>query len=225
MHLLIDVGSRRQARPGLIIERTRALPEPISRRGLPIAPPARCVVDACRETERLDDVRALVADAVQSRLCSVDELATALRRAARQRTALTREALAEVGAGVRSAAEARVRAVFACHGIPQPRWNWSLHTLDGAHIVTPDGWWEDIGCALQIDSMAWHLSPALYKRTQQLQRLMSAWGIPFLPVAPGDVFANEQRFVAEVRAFLAVHAGHRPPSGLVPRPPRSTSAA
>lgn len=223
VHLLIDWASRRQARPGLIVERTRALPEPIRRRGLPVAPPARCVVDACRETERLDDVRALVADAVQSRLCTVEELANALQRAARQRTALTREALAEVGAGVRSAAEARVRTAFVRHGVPQPRWNWSLHTLDGAHVLTPDGWWDDIGCALQIDSMAWHLSPALYKRTQQLQRLMSAWGIPFLPVAPGDVFAHEAKFVAEVRAFLAIHAGHRPPSGLMSRPPRSAA--
>ncbi|GAA4345112.1 cysteine hydrolase family protein [Angustibacter luteus] len=219
LHVLIREKARRQSRPGLIIERTRRLPDPVVRGGLPVAPPARALIDACRQIERLDDVRALVADAVQSRLCLVSDVQEALVASARQRTALAREVLAEVAAGVRSAAEARVRVVFARHHIPQPRWNWALHGEDGTHLLTPDGWWQDIGCALQIDSMAWHLLPALYKRTQQLQRLMSVHDIPFLPVAPGDVFTDEAAFVREVRAFLARHADHVPSPGVVARPP------
>jgi hypothetical protein len=85
--------------------------------------------------------------------------------------------------------------------------------------VTPDGYWEQIGCALQIDSMAWHLAPAQYKRTQQLQRLMSRYDVPFLPIAPGDVFANEDAFVAEVLDFLDRHADHVPSRDLVAHPP------
>jgi hypothetical protein len=189
--------------------------------GLPVAPVARCTVDACRELDRLEDVRELVAEVVQSRRCTIEELRTALAAAARQRTALSREVLREVTAGVRSAAEAHVRTVFARNGIPQPRWNWSLHTLDGRHVVTPDGYWEHIGCALQIDSMAWHLSPGLYKRTQQLQRLLGRYDVPFLPIAPGDIFADEAGFVREVRAFLARHADRTPSPELVARPPSS----
>lgn len=166
----------------------------------------------------------MVADAVQSRLCSVSEVQDALDASARQRTALAREVVAEVAAGVRSAAEARVRAVFTKHHVLQPNWNWGLYTADGAHLLTPDGWWDGIGCALQIDSMTWHLLPALYKRTQQVQRLMSVHDIPFLPVAPADVFADEVGFVRQVRAFLATHADHVRNPGLEARPPLSARA-
>lgn len=219
VHVLVPHTRRRQSRPGLIAERTRALPPPRVRRGLPLAPPARALVDACRTISRLDAVRALVADAVQSGLCGVDELVDALAAAARQRSALPREVLVEIAAGVRSAAEAWVRDVFARHGIAQPRWNWSLHTLDGEHVATPDGYWEALGAALQIDSMAFHLSPLDYKRTQRRARALGAYGIPLLPVAPGDVRADEAAFVREVRAFLAANAHHQHPTDLVLRPP------
>ncbi|GMA88828.1 hypothetical protein [Angustibacter aerolatus] len=128
--------------------------------------------------------------------------------------------LREVGAGVRSAAEARVREVFSRHGVLQPRWNWALHRVeDGEHVVTPDGWWEHLGVALQIDSMAFHLTPAAYKRTQRLQRRLGVFDVPFLPIAPADVFDDEQGFVAQVRAFLATHHDHRPSPDLFARPP------
>ncbi len=223
IHLLVPHERRCQARPGLVVERTRKLPDPRWRRGLPLAPPARAVVDACRGMGRLDDVRALVADAVQSGLCSVDELVAALQQAARQRTALSREVLAEISAGVSSAAEAKVRMMFERHGVPQPRWNWSLHTLDGEHVATPDGYWEAIGGALQIDSMTWHLSPADYKRTQRRARALGAYGVPVLPVAPADAFGDEQGFIREVRAFLARNASHEHPADLVLRPPADGS--
>jgi hypothetical protein len=221
IHVVVPHGRRRQARPGLILERWRELPVARERAGLVLAPPGKCTIDACRELERLDDVRELVADVVQSRICGVGELDEALAKAARQRSALPREVLAEVSAGVRSAAEARTREVFARRGIPQPRWNWSLLAADDhRHLVTPDGWWEDIGCALQVDSMAWHLSPGLYRRTQQLQRVLARYDVPFLTVAPADVFEAEDEFVEEVRAFLRRHADHVPSPDVIAVPPR-----
>lgn len=218
-HVLVPHERRKQSRPGLTIERTRTMPPATVYDGLPLAPVARCVIDACRQMERLADVRELVAEVVQRRLCTVRELVDALAAAANQRSALPRAALAEVHAGVRSVAEAHAREVFARHGIPQPRWNWALHTVDGEHVVTPDGWWEDIGCALQIDSMRYHLGPSLYRRTQSLQRALARYDVPFLPVAPSDILEDELAFVAEVRAFLATHAEHQPTSALVARPP------
>lgn len=221
VHVLIAHASRRQSRRGLVVERSRHLPGAVEVRGLPLAPAPRCVVDACRELSDIAVVRELVSEAVQSGLCSIDELREALAAAARQRSALPREVLAEVGAGVRSAAEGRARAALDRAGIRQPLWNWSLHTLDGDHVVTPDGWWEHIGCALQIDSMRWHLSAGRYRRTQHLQRLMSTYGVPFLPIAPGDVFADEAGFVRQVREFLEANAEHEPSPRLVARPPVS----
>jgi hypothetical protein len=225
IHVIVPHSRHRQGRPGLVVERTRSIPETRIRGGLPVAPPSRAVVDACRNLENLDDVRELVAEAVQSGVCTVDELADALQQAARQRSALAREVIREVGAGVRSAAEARIRVVFDRHGVPQPRWNWSLYTVDGEFVGTPDGLWEEIGGAMQIDSMAWHLSPAMYKATQRRQRALTANGVPVLAVAPGDVYADEQGFVAQVREFLRRYAGNRLPDDLVAVPPGSRSRA
>jgi hypothetical protein len=221
VHVLVPHERHRQGRPGLVVERTRSAPEPRTRGGLPVAPPARAVVDACRNLESLDDVRELVAEAVQSGTCTIGELADALEQAARQRSALPREVLREVGAGVRSAAEARIRTVFDRHGLPQPLWNWSLYTADGEFVGTPDGLWEKIGGAMQIDSMAWHLSPAFYKATQRRQRALTAHGVPVLVVAPGDVYADERGFVAQVREFLRRYAGSHLPDDLIAVPPGS----
>lgn len=221
IHVLLPHEQRRQARTGLTIERTRHLPEPLERAGLPVAPVARAVIDACRSLDSLDDVRGVIADVVQTRRCTVAEVEVALGRAARQRTAVPRHVVQEVAAGVRSVAEAKVRVVFSRHGIVQPSWNWSLHTLDGGHVVTPDGWWAEIGAALQIDSMAWHLSPSGYKRTQRLERALSIHDVPFLPIAPSDIFTDELGFVEQVRAFLRRHAEHQPSPELVARPPQS----
>lgn len=222
-HVLVPHRRHRQSRPGLVVERTRHVPDAVQRSGLRLTQPARATIDACRTMGRLDDVRELVAEVVQTGLCSVTELREAVLAAARQRTALPRHVLGEVAAGIRSAAEAKVREIFQRHGVLQPRWNWSLHALDGTHVVTPDGWWELIGCALQIDSMTWHLSPARYRRTQQLQRALGVHDVPFLPIAPADVYADESAFVATVRAFLQLHEGRRPTRRLVARPPSDVS--
>jgi hypothetical protein len=218
-HVLVPHHRRKQSRPDVMVERTRTMPAPTQHSGLVMAPVARCVIDACRQMQRLGDVRELVAEVVQRGLCTASDLVEALSTAANQRSALPREAVAEIHAGVRSVAEAHTREVFARHGIPQPRWNWALYTVDGEHVATPDGWWDDIGCALQIDSMRYHLGPRLYRRTQQLQRALACYDVPFLPVAPSDVHENEQGFVAEVKAFRATHAEHQPTSALVARPP------
>jgi CheY-like chemotaxis protein len=218
-HVLVSHQRRKQSRPGVVVERTRNLPTPVVRQGLPIAPVARCTIDAARQLADRSAVRELVAEVVQRRLCTVTELTDALAAAANQRSALPREVLGEVEAGVRSVAEAHAREVFGRHGIAQPRWNWALYTVDGEHVVTPDGWWEEIGCALQIDSMRYHLGPRLYRRTQQLQRALARYDVPFLPIAPSDILEDEHGFVAEVRAFLATHAAHLPTSALAARPP------
>jgi len=63
LHVVVPHGRHRQGRAGLLIERSRSVPAPQWRSGLPVAPAARAVVDACRTLERLDDIRELVAEA------------------------------------------------------------------------------------------------------------------------------------------------------------------
>jgi len=81
----------------------------------------------------------------------------------------------------------------------------------GEFIGSPDGWYDDVAMALQIDSMQWHLSPAQYKRTQRVQRAMIRHGIAVMPFAPADVSADAAAFIADLTTCrLAATARPRP---------------
>ena len=67
-----------------------------------------------------------------------------------------------------------------------PEWNADLLTRDGELIAVPDAIWGHVMAALELDSMAWHLTPEAYKRTQRRQRLLIRLGVPVLPIAPDD---------------------------------------
>lgn len=199
------------------VQRTRRLPEVCVRNGIRCAPVARALVDECREQDVLDDVRELVAKVIQRRGCSVRTLLAELGATARQRTALPRQVLAEVHAGIRSVAEGQARQSFCKYGVKQPLWNPSVHTLDGEFLARPDGYWDDVGAALEIDSFAWHLGPRSYLSTQRRQRNLEAHGILVLPVAPVDVIDDPRAFCAQVRDFLA-QANRRTPPRFIVRP-------
>ena len=77
--------------------------------GIRFAKVPRAVADAARSLTRFDDVRQVVCGAVQRRACSVAELTEELEAGPVRGSALFREALAEVGDGVRSVAEADFR--------------------------------------------------------------------------------------------------------------------
>ena len=202
VHLLVPHVRQRSSHGFALLSRTRRPVEAVTVRGLPCASVARAVVDACRRTERLADVRELVAAAVQQRRCTVGQLVEEVRLAARQRSALARAVLAEVEAGVRSVAEAELREAFAAHGVPAPRWNAPVRRADGALVAVVDALWEEVRAVVELDSVAWHLSPSAFRRTQQRQRGLVAHGHRVLTVAPTDVRASPAGVCDEVLMFL-----------------------
>lgn len=209
VHVLIPHTSQRTSHHFVTVERTRKLPRSVMVNGLPLAPISRAVVDDCRRGESLGDVRAVVAEVVQRQRCRPDQLQAALAAAARQRTALTIAALGEVAAGIRSVAEAKARVRVRRSQLPDMEWNLDLYANDGRFIGSPDGWYDDVGVALQIDSMEYHLRPALYKRTQQLLKGMTRRGILVLSIAPSDVDADPGDFIAAL-ADLRYQGSLRP---------------
>ena len=103
----------------------------------------------------------------------------------------------------------KARELFTARGVPQPRWNCEIRTLDDELIAEPDGVWEDLMAALEIDSMRWHLSPARYLHTQRRQRRLVISGVLVLPVGPGDIIDNPEAFVHDVVEFRR-EAANRP---------------
>ena len=215
IHILVPVDRQRRSFGFVRIERTRRMPLAVTRQGLPWAGPARAAIDACRHLEDLDTVRDLVAGVVQRRICDLDALSVEVRSAARQRTALSRRTLAEMSAGVRSVAEARAQDVLHRFGVPPPVWNVELRTTDGQLLARPDAYWEELAAAMEIDSMAWHLGPEQYRRTQARQRLLTVHGVLVLPVAPRDILDDERAFAHQVLDLLHRAAARPAPEHLV----------
>jgi hypothetical protein len=202
VHVLVPHGRRRLSTSFVIVERTRRRPDHSWIQGIPCAPVARAVVDAARRMSSVDAVRAMLAEAVQRHLCTIDDLVREVGAAGNRGTALAQAVLEEVKAGIRSVAEAKARTYLARAGIPAPLWNHDLFDADGAWIARPDAYWPEFGVVLEIDSMAWHLSPQSYQRTQARQAAMTKLGLLVIPVSPTALINDTQAVIELIRATL-----------------------
>src|SRR5258708_34487032 len=90
----------------------------------------------------LRDVRAMVAGAVQRRICTVTQLAAELRAGSPQRSGALCAALAEVADGVASVTEGDLRKLIKSGRLPEPMYNPQLYVGD-EFIGQPDVWWRD----------------------------------------------------------------------------------
>jgi hypothetical protein len=198
---------RRRASVGYVrIMRSRRIPT-FTGDGLPCAPVDRAVGDACRRLDRIDEVRAIVAAAVQQRKCSARLLVREVVNGPMRKSALLREVVGEVLAGVRSAAEGQGRSVLQSAGLPEAQWNVDLYSEAGEWLGRPDAWWANAGVALEIDSREWHLDPAGWERTMERHALMTRRGILVVHVSPRLIWRRPDEFVTRVRD--ALDAGRR----------------
>lgn len=214
VHVLVPVTRQRKSFGTIRVERTRRTPSALLLGGIPFTRPARAAVDACRHTERLNEARDVIGSTVQRRRCTVQEVEREVRAAARQRTALSRAVLAEVGDGIRSVAEARAREVLARRGVPAPQWNVRLLRPDGEVFLSPDGFWPAVAAALEIDSLAWHLGPDSYRRTKARERRLTLHGVLVLAFTPKEILDDPDGFATEVLRLLDLAARRPVPEGL-----------
>lgn len=217
VHVLVPADRRRVGAGLVLVERTERLPEPEPGRW-PLAPIARAALDFARRSRDRDVVRATLAEVVQRGRCTVAQLHAELDAGSGRGSALPRTVLAEVGAGVRSVAEAKARALLRRTALPPALWNPRLHDLAGRFLGTPDAWFDDVAMAWEIDSQEWHLSPDDYRRTVERRAVMTAAGIVLLPTQPSRIAQSPS---AVERDLLA----HYRQARLRPRPPiRATPA-
>jgi hypothetical protein len=105
-----------------------------------------------------------LAEAVQRGLTDPHELADELAEGSRHGTTRARLAIRAMLAGTRSKAEADAERLVTASHLPRPRWNPALATSDGNRLPTPDGWFDEVALAWEIDSLEFHLSPRDYDR-------------------------------------------------------------
>ena len=170
-----------------------------------MCPPARAVIDACRELATLRDVRALMADAVNRRLVNTADLERALHTGCSAGSALARQALADVRAGCRSAPECEIRDLFKKSSLlPEPLWNAPVFDREGRLLGYPDALFAEARLAIEGNSREWHMDGDTFEGTMQRSSRFAAAGILVIPVSPSRLRRDGQTFLGEVEAaYLA----------------------
>lgn len=204
-HVLVLVPASNRVRPAgwVRLRRTNRMPRAADVSGPRRAHFARAVADLALERRRLDDVRALVAQAVRARLCTLAQLQAELAEGPRNHSAYLRQALEDMGAGAASAPEARAATVLRrAPRVPPFEANAPVFLPDGTRFDA-DFLWRELRAILEIDSDEHHnVDPSDRDRTDWRASKLQAYGYRVMSRRPAAL-RNEQRFVADVREFLA----------------------
>lgn len=207
LDVLIPARRQRQNAGFVIIHRTFRLPDQVCYQGpLQFALPARAVADAARMTDDLAKVRAVVAGSVQTRLCTVDQLADELWGGPVQRSALLRIVLSEVARGVRSVPEADLMSLIVRGELPMPLFNARLFLGDKL-LAVPDVWWPEVGLVVEVDSREWHLSPQSWEQTMRRHARLTALGILVLHFTPRRIRDEPDEVLSTIRVALSSRGG------------------
>ena len=200
--LLVPAGRQRRSTGFVRLHRTRRMPARFTTIGpVRMVEVARAVADTTRLLDDVRDVRAVVADAVQRKRCTIIELGTELREGPVKGSAMFRSVLAEVAEGIRSVAEGDLRSLIRTARLPAPLYNASLYDGD-VFIAMADAWWPDAGVTAEVDSRQWHLSPEDWDRTRTRHDEMCAKGIIPLHFSPRQIRSEPGDVVRLIRDAL-----------------------
>lgn len=211
VHVLVPETSRRTGHGVALLERTGRLPVATHGRW-PLAPPARAVLDACRRLRVRDQVRATIAEAVQTGRCDVAVLAAELAAGSGRGTALPRRVIAEIADGARSAAEAAAGDLLRRLGCQDAMRNAWIYRSDGTFLACVDVWFPDVGLVWEIDSREFHLSPQDHERTIERHNALIAAGVPVLRSVPSHLTGRRGEVLAQLRDARATSALRSLPS-------------
>jgi very-short-patch-repair endonuclease len=210
VHLLVPAGRQRLSVDYLVVHRTWRLPPLVCYQGpIQYALPARAVADAVREIGDLRGVRAVMANAVQSRACTTRQLAEELVAGSVRGSALFRTALAEVGQGPGSVPEIDLMLLIRRGKLPEPLFNPKLY-VGAKFLAKPDAWWPKLGVAAEVDSKQWHLSPADWEQTSRRRATMTALGIMVLSFTPRQIRDEPEAVLSTIRVALNSRRGLPP---------------
>jgi hypothetical protein len=202
--VLVPWAVKRQSVGFVRIHRTTRLPGVYRTGVVRFVGPARAVADAARQFTSLDDVKAVVAEAIQKRACSIAEIGLELEKGASRDSIRLRAALASARSGVRSVAEDRFRERVQQSNLPNPRYNVFLRAMDGTDIGEVDAWWAEAGVSVEIDSQEYHFYRADWLRTDAKRSRLLKHGIFPHNIAPTRVANDWDAVYEELRSSLEI---------------------
>lgn len=200
--VLVPHAAKRQSAEFVRIHRSVRRPRVYRTGMIRFCHAARAVADTARILASLDDVKAVVAEAVQKQACSIAELGLELDNGPSRDSARLRAALTSVRAGTRSVAEDRFRERIMKSDLPAPRYNVFLRAADGTDIGEVDAWWADAGVSVEIDSQEYHFYRADWLRTDAKRSRLLKHGIFPHNIAPARVDHDWDAVCDELRSSL-----------------------
>ena len=212
VHVLNPHERRRISTGYTRVERTHRLPsDPLVIDGLLHAPLVRAAGDAVRRMVSQSDVLAILSEITQRGLATVDALSCELKAGNRRGSAHFRAAMAHLEAGVWSAPEGDLRSVVSESELPEPQWNVTVVTEDGYYIATPDGWFDDVALAAEVDSQEHHGFGVGLERTTRRNARYARAGVIVYPVTPAMIRDHPDAVRRELmEAYKAAKARPRP---------------
>ncbi|NUR63910.1 MAG: hypothetical protein HOV87_35415 [Catenulispora sp.] len=172
----------------------------------------RALIDAARDATNVDEVRAMMAEAIQRRFCTPGQILDEVRDGPVRHSQLARKVALEIADGIRSPAEGWLREAFIRFRVPPPRWNTVLRdAATGQIIAIPDALWANRCVIAEVDSRDCRLSPEDWNRTQERHTMLTALGFAVLHFALSRVKADPEAVCAEVMAALTASASRRWP--------------
>lgn len=202
VHTLIPAERHRKSAGFVIVERTQQMPDPCTIDQVPVAPLARCLVDAARRTIDRRSTRAMTLEAIQRAMVALDDVERELRHAQRRGTALIRETLEEARAGVRSAPEAELRHHAMAAGLPAIWWNPTLWTPNGEFVAMPDGVVVESMAVIEVQSRKYHDDDESFAATLGRSECLGRHGLLVSHVVPRAMRRDPN---ATLRAIVETH--------------------
>ncbi|MEO8107250.1 MAG: type IV toxin-antitoxin system AbiEi family antitoxin domain-containing protein [Actinomycetes bacterium] len=202
VHSLIPAARHRKSAGFAIVERTQRMPSAQMIQGVPVAPLARCLVDAARRVTDRRSTRAMTLEAIQRELVSIDAVERELRQAQRRGTALIHDTLEEARAGVRSAPEAELRHLALAAGLPLIWWNPTMWTPDDNFLAMPDGVVVESMAVIEVQSRQYHDGDEQFAATLNRVDVLGQHGLLVSHVVPGVLRRDP---VGTLRAIRETH--------------------
>jgi len=190
----------------------------VTRGAVRLSSPARAAVDAARaeHTERARS--AILIEAVQRGLASVDDLAEWVHRLRTRDAAALRLPLEHAASGAWSVPESELLELVAGSAVLSAAWaNPWLERPDGSRLTSPDAWFDDVAMAVMVHSRRYHAEADDWDATVESDADLVAAGVVVVGVTPRRIRSDPAAVLGRLeRAHLVAAARPRP--AVVARP-------
>jgi len=213
IHVTVPFGTHRRSAGFVSVTRTRrADPRAWERGALRVSSRARAVADAARAASTSDQATAIVCEAVERRLVTPAAVRHEIELSSPVGNSRARQALAAAEAGAWSVPEAHLLTLTSgSPHLPELWLNPSVRGHDGRQLPTPDGWFDDVGLAIQVHSWRWHSGRDQWDATVMTDGVFAEYGVPVVAVTPDAVDHSARQVLTRIeRAYRSASARRRP---------------